>query len=223
MARFTDRTDAGRELAAMLQERYARTDALVLALPRGGVPVAHEVARALDAELDIVVVRKVGYPQQPELAMGAMASVSSDVETVQNPDVIRLLPRSGLDSDAFARVAGVEATELVRRQLAYRGDRPPVRAAGRTVILVDDGLATGATMKAAVAAVRREGPERIVVAVPIALSGTSEELAKIADDVVFVWDGPGLHSVGQAYYRFDQVPDEEVLRVLSDWWGSASD
>jgi putative phosphoribosyl transferase len=222
MARFTDRTEAGRELAAILRERYADADALVLALPRGGVPVANEVALALDAELDIVVVRKVGFPQQPELAMGAIASVADDVETVQNPDVIGLLPQ-GSASDAFARVAGTETTELVRRQLAYRGDRPPVRAAGRTVILVDDGLATGATMKAAVAAVRREGPERIVVAVPIALAGTSEDLAMVADDVVFVWDGPGLHSVGQAYYRFEQVSDEEVTRVLSTRWARGRD
>ncbi|MCU1441535.1 MAG: hypothetical protein JWP85_2532 [Rhodoglobus sp.] len=216
MARFTDRTHAGRELATLVHDRYAGTDALVLALPRGGVPVAFEVAQSLGAELDIVFVRKVGLPHHPELAMGAIASVAGAIETVQNPDVLDLLPRLGLDPDAFARVAETEKAELERRQLAYRGERPPVRIEGRTVILVDDGLATGATMRAAVAAVRAEHPGRIVVAVPVGLSATADELATVADDVVCAWNGRGLLAVGQAYDRFDQVPDDDVLRLLDE-------
>jgi putative phosphoribosyl transferase len=218
MARYTDRTHAGRELSALLRDRYAGTDALVLALPRGGVPVAFEVAQSLHAELDIVFVRKVGLPHQPELAMGAIASVAGAIETVQNADILDLLPRLGLTSDAFARVAEAEKAELERRQVAYRGQRPPVRIEGRTVILVDDGLATGATMRAAVAAVRAENPGRIVVAVPIALSASAEELATAADEVVCAWNPRALLAVGQAYDRFDQVPDDDVLRILDTAW-----
>lgn len=208
--RFRDRRTAGRELAAALRERSWRADLLVLALPRGGVPVAAEVARALSAELDVLVARKLGHPAQPEVAMGAIAGIGDTVEAVENPAIA--------DPRAMGAVRAAEEAELRRRQRTYRGARPPVRIAGRSVLLVDDGLATGATMRAAVAAARREDPVELVVAVPVALGATARVLRQEADDVVCVWDAPGLWAVGSAYERFDQTSDDEVRALLSEAW-----
>jgi len=187
----------------------------VLALPRGGVPVAAEVADALGGALDILVVRKVGVPGQPEVAMGAIASVAGTIETVRNEEVLRQLRMLGWDAAEFDDVAAREATELRRRQEAYRAGRPAPDLAGRTVILVDDGLATGATMRAAVQAVRREDPLRVTVAVPVALGDTAERLRRVADEVVSAWSPEWLRSVGQAYQDFDQTTDDEVRGILS--------
>ncbi|GAA4197504.1 phosphoribosyltransferase [Microbacterium oryzae] len=208
--RFRDRRTAGRELAAALRERSWRADLLVLALPRGGVPVAAEVARALSAELDVLVARKLGHPAQPEVAMGAIAGIGDIVEAVENPAIA--------DPRAMGAVRAAEEAELRRRQRTYRGARPPVRIAGRSVLLVDDGLATGATMRAAVAAARREDPAELVVAVPVALGAAARVLRQDADEVVCVWDAPGLWAVGSAYERFDQTGDDEVRALLSEAW-----
>jgi putative phosphoribosyl transferase len=208
--RFRDRRAAGRALAGALRDRSWRADLLVLALPRGGVPVAAEVARDLSAELDVLVARKLGHPAQPEVAMGAIAGIGDTVEAVENPAIA--------DPRAMGAVRAAEEEELRRRQRAYRGERPPVRIAGRSVLLVDDGLATGATMRAAVAAARREGPAELVVAVPVALGATARALRQEADDVVCVWDAPGLWAVGSAYERFDQTSDDEVRALLAEAW-----
>src|SRR5690606_36402767 len=159
---YRDRTEAGRELAALL-EHHRGEDTIVLGLPRGGVPVAAEVAHVLGAPLDVLVVRKLGVPRQPELAMGAVAGVGGRVEVVRNDAVI---DEVGVGPEAFERVLREEVAEPHRRQTLYRGNRPPPEAAGRTVVVVDDGLATGSTMRAALTALRRQGPARLVVAVP---------------------------------------------------------
>ncbi len=171
IGRFRDRAEAGRLLGERLGAYTGRRDVIVLALPRGGVPVAREVARALGAPLDVFLVRKLGYPGQPELAMGAIASGGT---RVLNEELVRELR---LDDEVIERVAEREEVELGRRERAYRGDRPSPELRGRTVVLVDDGLATGATMRAAVAAVRSRGPERIVVAVPTAPQNTLREFS----------------------------------------------
>lgn len=210
---YADRRDAGRQLAAELSRRGGLEGALVLALPRGGVPVAHEVAAALGADLDIVVVRKLGLPMQPEVAMGAIASIAGTVEVVRNEDVLsRLGPRAAA---AMEEVRAREEAELRRRERAYRGDRAALSLRGRVVVLVDDGLATGATMRAAAAAVQREEPARLVVAVPVALSGSFEGLGGLADEVVSIWSPRELYAVGQAYAIFDQTTDDEVHELLA--------
>jgi predicted phosphoribosyltransferase len=220
---YADRRDAGRALAELLQGYRDAPGLLVLALPRGGLPVADEVAGALGADLDIVLVRKIGLPTRPEVAMGAMASVAGSIETVVNEDVMRQLRAYGGDGAAFAEVAEREEIELRRRQQAYRAGRPAPVLAGRTVILVDDGLATGATMRAAVRAVRAGSPHRIVVAVPVALGNTESELGEVADEVVCRWSARRLHAVGQAYDVFDQTTDDEVRGILDAAWGRRSE
>ncbi|MGB7740075.1 MAG: phosphoribosyltransferase [Steroidobacteraceae bacterium] len=207
--RFQDRTDAGRALAALLTRYQADANAIVLALPRGGVPVGYEVATALGLPLDVLVVRKLGMPSQPELAMGAVASGGA---VVLNEDVLRYLPRG---SNAVEQVKARELQELVRRENSYRGDRPALQMRGRTGILVDDGLATGATMEAAVRALRTLDAARIVVAVPVASIEARGRIAAVADEVVCLQAPPFFSAVGQWYERFDQTEDDEVRELLA--------
>lgn len=206
--RFTDRHAAGQVLAERLVQYADRADVVVLALPRGGVPVGHEVARALHAPLDVFIVRKVGAPQQPELAMGAIAS--GGVEVI-NRDTLEAL---NIDEATFRTVAAQELIELQRREEAYRGGRPPRDVRGRIVILVDDGVATGASMQAAVLALRRQEPARIIVAVPVGAPGTCETLREIADDVVCVRMPEPFYAIGLWYEDFSQTRDQEVRKML---------
>ncbi|HET8649506.1 MAG TPA: phosphoribosyltransferase [Gemmatimonadales bacterium] len=205
---YRDRVDAGRQLAERLSSLANRPDLLVLALPRGGVPVGYEVARALNAPLDVFLVRKLGVPGHEEYAMGAIAS---DGVRVLNEDVIAAL---AIPDRAVAAVADEEGRELARREAAYRGDRPRPRIEGRTVILVDDGLATGATMRAAALAVAAEEPAELVIAVPVAAAETCEELARIADQVVCAATPEPFRAVGLWYADFDQTTDEDVRELL---------
>lgn len=206
---YEDRRHAGVELAGRLVERFAgRDDVVVLALPRGGVPVAYEVAQALRAPLDIFLVRKLGLPEHPELAMGAIASGGV---RVLNNDVVSWY---GISPAAIDRVARIEQAELERREQAYRAGQPAMGLAGRTVILVDDGLATGSTMKAAVQAVRAHAPSRIVVAVPVGSPATCREFADVADEIVCGREPERFLAVGQWYRDFSQTTDEEVQALL---------
>ena len=206
---FADRREAGRILASKLKEYADRPDLLVLALPRGGVPVAYEVAKALHAPLDVFLVRKLGLPGHEELAMGALASGGV---IVLNESVVRAL---GIPHDVLESVIAAEQKELERREQIYRGDRPPPDVRGRTVILVDDGLATGSTMRAAVAALRQQGPARIVVAVPIGAPETCSEFEREADDVICAVTPQPFHAVGLWYADFSQTTDEEVRDLLA--------
>jgi predicted phosphoribosyltransferase len=205
---FLDRRDAGRALGAKLASYRNRNDVVVLGLPRGGVPVAFEVALALDAPLDVFLVRKLGSPGQEELAMGAIASGGV---RVLNPTVIRSLR---ISAEEIERATRREEEELRRRELSYRGDRPPLDLRSRIAILVDDGLATGSSMRAAVEAARKLAPARIVVAVPVAPFSTAREMRRIADDVVCVATPEPFDSVGRFYEEFDQTTDEEVRELL---------
>ena len=205
---FRDRLDAGRQLAERLTEYADRPDVCVLALPRGGVPVAFEVARALHAPLDLFLVRKLGLPGHEELAMGAIASGGV---RVLNEDLVRTLRVPQEDIDA---VAAAEQRELERREHEYRDDRPAPDVRGRTVILVDDGLATGSTMRAAVAALRRQLPARIVVAVPVGAAETCADFSGEADEVVCARTPAPFHAVGLWYGDFAQTSDEEVRDLL---------
>jgi predicted phosphoribosyltransferase len=207
--RFPDRREAGRRLARELQAYAGRPDVLVLALPRGGVPVAAEVARALRVPLDVFLVRKLGVPGHEELAMGAVASGGVGV---LNPDVV-----SGLQipESVIRSVAAREHQELTRREELYRGDRPAPAVRGRTVILVDDGLATGATMLAAIRALRQQEPARIVVAVPTASPETCAALKAEADEVVCAITPDPFWAVGQWYDDFSQTSDDEVRDLLA--------
>src|SRR5229473_2413018 len=193
LQRFRDRTQAGQILAAQLAAYANRPDVLVLAFPRGGVPVAFEVARALHAPLDVIIVRKLGVPREEELAMGAIASGGVHV---LNDDVVQLL---GISEEEINRVAAHEQREVERRERLYRGDRPAYEVRGRTVILVDDGIATGATMRAAVAAVRQQQPARIVIAVPAAASATCKKFAAEVDELVCVIRPKAFLAVGFWY------------------------
>ncbi len=206
---FADRLDAGRVLANELHRYANRQDVVVLGLPRGGVPVAREVARALGAPLDVFLVRKLGTPGHRELAMGAIASGGV---RVLNDDVIRWY---GLTREVVDEVSAEEQRELERRERIYRGDRPPPAVSGRVVILVDDGLATGSTMKAAVDAVRLLHPARVVVAIPVGAAETCRELALRADDVVCARTPDPFSAVGLWYEDFSQTTDEEVQRALN--------
>jgi putative phosphoribosyl transferase len=217
--KFADRSDAGRQLASALAAYRHTADLLVLALPRGGVPVAAEVAMELGGQLDVLVVRKVGVPRFPEVAMGAIAATAGTVETVRNPDVLASMDTHGTESAerTFERVAEREALELDRRQRAYRGDRPPLEVAGRTVIVVDDGVATGATMRAALTALRSASPGRTVVGVPVGSREACDRLGTLADEVVCVRKPEPFWAVGQGYLRFDQTTDDEVQRILASF------
>jgi len=205
---FLDRTEAGQVLAERLEAYANREDTIVLALPRGGVPVAFEVARALHAPLDLFLVRKLGVPGHEALEMGAIASGGV---RVLNYDVIRQL---GISSRVVDEAAAREQEELERRERAYRGDRPAPEVSGKTVILVDDGLATGSTMRAAVAALRALRPARIVVAVPVAAPDTCQDLQAEVDDLVCALTPPVFSAVSLWYRSFPQTSDEEVCRLF---------
>ncbi|MFD4393274.1 phosphoribosyltransferase family protein [Kitasatospora sp. NPDC058478] len=206
---FTDRTDAGRRLAARVGH-LGGADTVVVALPRGGVPVAAEVAAALGAPLDICVIRKLGVPYQPELGMGA---IGEDGVRVLNEQVIRL---AGVGDDQLAAVERRERTELERRARRYRGGRPPADLRGRTVIVVDDGVATGSTARAACRIVRARGAARVVLAVPVAPADWTERLSEVADELVCVGTPSPFFSIGEFYGDFAQTGDEEVLRLLAE-------
>jgi putative phosphoribosyl transferase len=205
---FSDRREAGRELAASLSAYADREDVVVLALPRGGVPVAFEVAAALRAPLDVFVVRKLGVPSQPELAFGAMASGGL---TLLNDDVVSQL---GIDESTIKDVVAHEREEIMRRELAYRGERRLSSVAAKVVILVDDGLATGSTMRVAVAALQELGPERIVAAVPVAPPSVCRQLEQEADEVHCLLTPAWLRAVSTWYRDFRQVSDDEVSDLL---------
>jgi putative phosphoribosyl transferase len=207
-ARFRDRFHAGRRLAAALVPYAGRPNLLVLALPRGGVPVGYEVARLLNAPLDIMLVRKLGVPGHEELAMGAIASGGV---RVLSDDIVAAF---GIPERVIATVAANEEEELDRRERAYRDDRPPTEVRGRTVILVDDGLATGSTMRAAAAALRAQQPERLVVAVPVAPPETCAMLRNEVDDVVCALAPEPFFAVGNWYDDFSQLSDQEVRELL---------
>ena len=212
---FADRFEAGRALATALDDYAGRSDVVVLGLPRGGVPVAHAVALALGAPLDAFVVRKLGVPGRTELAMGAIATGGV---LVLNPGVVSAMgvTRGQID-DATAR----ETVELDRRERLYRGHRPPPDVGGRTVIVVDDGLATGATMRAAVEALRAGQPRRVIVAVPVGAESTCRELRRVADGVVCVLSPTPFDAVGRWFADFTPPSDEDVRRLVSGSAGSA--
>ena len=208
MAIFKDRVDAGRKLAKELSEYANRSDVIILALPRGGVPVAFEVAKELNVKMDIFIVRKLGVPENKELAMGAIAS---DNIRVLNEEVIRSfqIPQRVIDE-----VAGNELRELERRERLYRGNRPKPDISGSTVILIDDGLATGATMRAAAAAVKTKNPAKIVIAVPTAAPDTCRAFEDEVDETICV-DTPGpFYGVGAWYEDFSKTTDTEVCELL---------
>lgn len=206
---FKDRTDAGKQLAETLKERYAsQQDLVVLALPRGGVPVAFEVARALHAPLGLFLVRKLGVPGYEETAMGAIASGGVQVLNQE------LVQRLGIGQATIAAVARKEQQELARRERAYRGDEAPPAVQGKTVLLVDDGLATGATMWAAVVALRQQGPARIVVAVPTAAPETCDTFRALVDEIICAATPRPFLGVGRWYGDFSQTSDEQVRQLL---------
>lgn len=211
MTRFQDRVQAGRLLAAKLKQYARQPDVLVLGLPRGGVPVAHEVARCLNVPMDIVGVRKLGVPGQPELAMGAIAS---DDVCVLNEDVIA---EYGIDQADIDIVTARERVELARRERVYRGNRVPLDVNGKTVIIVDDGIATGTTMRAAVRALQRKDPAKLVVATPVVAKEANEEFrADPAIDACVYLLAPAIfQAVGLWYMHFPQTTDEEVQLALS--------
>jgi len=205
---FRDREEAGRRLARQLQHYAGRPNIVVLGLPRGGIPVAYEVARALGAPLDVFVVRKLGLPGQEELAIGAIASGGVRVLNGE------LLARMGVPVEVLDAVAAREERELARREHAYRGARGALPVAGRTVILVDDGLATGASLRAAATALRRLKPARIVAAVPVGAAETCEEFRDVVDEIVCSETPEPFWAVGNWYDDFSQTTDEEVRQLL---------
>lgn len=206
---YRNREEAGRLLAGALGE-YAGDETIVVGLPRGGVPVAFEVARGLGAPLDVYVVRKLGVPFQPELAMGAIATGGV---LVRNESVLELIPDA---ENSLERARQREAAVLAERERRYRGARPPLDLHGKTVVVVDDGIATGSTMEAAVRALKAAGAGRVVVAVPVAPPDTCRELGSLADDVVCLQSPSVFSAVGQWYDDFTQTTDEEVERLLAE-------
>lgn len=217
MRLFRDRRDAGRQLAQRLDRFIDEPDVLVLGLPRGGVPVAYEVAAYLGAPLDVLVVRKLGVPGHGELAMGAIAS--GGVEVVDQ----RVIDMLAIPRESFEAVAERERVELERRERIFRAGRPPLDVAGRTVILVDDGLATGASMAAAIDAIRARGPAFLVAAVPVAPPETCEALAMRADEMICLYTPEQLYAVGLWYADFTQTSDAEVRELLEVRHAASSD
>ncbi|HEX9097977.1 MAG TPA: phosphoribosyltransferase [Candidatus Dormibacteraeota bacterium] len=209
-SRFRDRAEAGRYLAGQLSDLAGRSDLLVLGIPRGGVPVAYEVAKALHAPLDVIVVRKLGFPGAEELAMGAIASGGV---RVLNTEVLGELP---MPKRVIDQVAARELKELERREHLYRGDRPPIDPRGHTVVVVDDGLATGSTMRAAVTALRQRQAATIVVAVPVGATSTCRRIARIADRLVCLIRSETFLAVGVWYEDFSPTTDDEVRHLLDD-------
>ena len=205
---FIDRRNAGRVLASRLAKYAGPDDVVVLALPRGGVPVAYEVASALGVPMDVFLVRKLGTPGHRELAMGAIASGGV---RVLNEDVVHWY---GISDSAIERIAREEQEELQRRERAYRGDRPTPDLTNKIVILIDDGLATGSTMRAAAQAVRANRPARVVIAVPVGAPQTCAELAAVADEVICARMPEAFSAVGQWYLNFEQTDDDEVRELL---------
>ncbi|HEX8925896.1 MAG TPA: phosphoribosyltransferase [Terriglobales bacterium] len=206
--RFRDRTDAGQRLARELACYANRTDVCVLALPRGGVPVAYEVAQALHAPLDVWVVRKLGTPFMPELALGAIASGDVRVLTPGIADVLHL------SHDQIEQIAADERIELQRREDAYRAGQPPIDVRGKIVILIDDGVATGSTMRAGIQALRQLKPAQIVAAIPVAARSACQMLAQAADRVVCLSRPETFEAVGEWYVDFSQTTDQEVRNLL---------
>ena len=205
---FRNRSEAGRRLAVALA-RYKEQEPAILALPRGGVAVAAEVAAAVDAPLDLILVRKIGVPFQPELAMGAVVDGASII--VRNEDLIEHV---GIDEDGFKAVCDAEFAEIDRRRERYLGNRERAEVAGRTAIVIDDGVATGATTRAALRATRMRNPKQLVLAVPVAPSDSLSELRREADDIVCLEDDSVFGAIGFYYRDFRQVSDEEVIEIL---------
>jgi predicted phosphoribosyltransferase len=205
---FSDRADAGRILASKLTNYKGRIDTVILALPRGGIPVAYEIGKELGVPVDVFVVRKLGVPGQEELAMGAIATGGM---RIINYDVVEQL---GINQETIDAVTDQERKELRRREQLYRGERPPREIRGRSVILVDDGIATGSTMRAAIAALRQLGPARIVVAVPVASPETCQQIGAEVDEIICAATPQSLHAISQGYERFEQTTDEEVRDLL---------
>jgi putative phosphoribosyl transferase len=208
--RFHDRAEAGRRLADDLMAYAHSPNVLVLGLPRGGIPVAFEVAKALQVPLDVLVVRKLGVPDQEELAMGAIASGGIQV---LNEEVVRTL---GISKEAIEAVTAREQQELLRRERLYRGARPAPELRGRTVILVDDGIATGATMRAAIAVVRAQHPARLVVAIPVAPPSACQEIGAEVDEVICLLTPDLFVGVGLWYEHFPQITDDYVRALLHE-------
>ena len=206
---FKDRSDAGRKLAKALAS-YKDQEPVILALPRGGVPVAAEVATMLNAALDLILVRKVGVPFQPELAMGAVVDGGAPI-IVRNDDVIGL---AGIDESDFKAICDSELAEIERRRQRYLGSRERVDISGRTAIVIDDGVATGATTRAALRATRMRNPKKLVLAVPVAPTDSLAALRSDADDVICLEDYEFFGAIGAYYADFSQVPDEEVIEML---------
>jgi predicted phosphoribosyltransferase len=206
---FHDRRHAGRLLAARLAHYRGRDDVLVLALPRGGAPVAAEIARSLGAPLDVFIVRKLGLPGQPELAMGAVATGGA---VVLNHE---LVDRLELPDLVIREAARRELSVIEKQQQSFRGRRPPPEIRGRTIVLVDDGLATGSTMRAAIAAIKRQAPRRLVVAAPVGAAETCDELRREVDEFVSIACPEDFHAVGQWYEDFSQTTDAEVVSLLA--------
>ena len=206
---FKDRSDAGRQLAAVLAS-YKDQQPVILALPRGGVPVAAEVAAALKAPLDLILVRKIGVPFQPELAMGAVVDGGAPI-IVRNEDVIRL---AGIEEAEFKVICDSELAEIERRRQRYLGSRERVHVAGRTAIVIDDGVATGATTRAALRATRMRNPKKLILAVPVAPTESLAELRSDADEIICLEDYEFFGAIGAYYADFNQVADEEVIELL---------
>lgn len=207
---FINRNDAGRQLAKALIG-YKAQSPVILALPRGGVPVAAEIASVLDAPLDLVLVRKIGVPSQPELAMGAVVDGQKPI-VVRNEDVIRL---SGVSEQEFDSTRDHQLAEIERRRKLYLGNRPHPQLAGRVVIVVDDGIATGATTRAALQAIRIRKPSKLVLAVPVAPTDTLSKLQDDADEIVCLEDYENFGAIGLFYSDFSQVSDTEVIDILA--------
>lgn len=205
---YDDRYQAGRVLADSLKDYAKRTDVIILALPRGGVPVGYEIANKLSLPLDIFIVRKLGVPGHEELAMGAIAS--GEV-TVFNDEIVNMLH---IQKDAIKRIQKSEQEELSRRELLYRGQKPFPELTGKTIILVDDGIATGYTMRAAIAALKQKKPIKIIVAVPVAAQSTCDEIASLVDEIICPMRPVNFYAVGLWYNNFSQTTDEEVMELL---------
>jgi len=209
---FKDRSDAGRKLAKALAG-YKKRHPIILALPRGGVPVAAEVCTALKAPLDLILVRKLGVPFQPELAMGAVVDGAAPI-IVRNEDVIQA---ANIDESTFIAIRDTELSEIEQRRQRYLGGRDRVEVAGHTAIVIDDGIATGATMRAALHAVRARRPQRLVLAVPVAPTSTLAELQSEADDIICLEDYEIFGAIGIYYANFRQVSDQEVIDILKQF------
>ncbi|MDP2122455.1 MAG: phosphoribosyltransferase [Hoeflea sp.] len=210
---FADRSQAGRMLVERLPD-LDQASTVVVALPRGGVPVAREIARAFGLPLEIVLVRKVGVPGHPELALGAVSD-GDDMKLTVNRDIAGVL---GLEDEAIRSLAREEMPELERRQKLYGGDRPPVSVRGKTVVVVDDGVATGATLRAALQVLRQRGAARLILALPVAPAEVLEDLRRLADSVICLSTPSPFHAVGAHYAVFDQVTDLEVIRILDEMY-----